>query len=213
MRVETMSRREENNEKRRRKLLTAARTLFDRQGFEATTVAEIAKASKSALRTVYNVFPAKIDILAALLSVEARTQLAAGLAGLKATEGEDPQHRLMQLLEMLTHIFTGGSRQESRLVTAHAISSGRTTLAGQIYDDIDKTVQREILDLLLELEERRAFQDGVAAEALARLVFNAVNGLFFLWLGDDAMTSAQCLERLREHVAILLPRQEDGQRA
>ncbi|QKS00374.1 TetR/AcrR family transcriptional regulator [Sphingomonas sp. CL5.1] len=206
-----MSRREENNEKRRRKLLAAARTLFDRQGFEATTVAQIAKASKSALRTVYNVFPAKIDILAALLSAEAEVQLTAGLAELTAAGDDDPQHRLMQLLEMLTHIFTDGSRAESRLVTAHAISMGRSTLAGQIYDDIDREVQRRILDLLLALQAQRAFRDDVEAEPLARLVFNAVNGLFFLWLGDDAMTSAQCLERLREHVVILIPRRAPGE--
>lgn len=203
--VRTMSRREQNNERRRRKLLTAARTLFDRQGFEATTVTQIAKASRSALRTVYNVFPAKIDILAALLSVEVRTQLTAGLTKLKGAEDRDPQKRLLQLLEMLTRIFTGGSRHESRLVTAHAISAGRTTLAGQIYDDIDREVQGRILDVLLELQARRALRDDVKAEPLARLVFNAVNGLFFLWLGDDTMTGAQCLERLKEHVSILLP--------
>ena len=202
-----MSRREENNEKRRRRLLAAARALFDRQGFEATTVAQIAKASKSALRTVYNVFPAKIDILAALLSAEANAQLTAGLAELTAQENGDPQQRLMQLLEMLTHIFTDDPREERRLVTAHAISMGRTTLAGRIYDDIDKGSQRRILDLLLELQAQRALRDGVEAEPLARLIFNAANGLFFLWLGDDSMTSEQCLETLREHVAILLPQQ------
>ena len=208
-----MSRREENNEKRRRRLLSAARTLFDRQGFEATTVAQIAKASKSALRTVYNVFPTKIDILAALLSAEANAQLEAGFAEL-TTEGDaDPQRRLLQLLEMLTHVFLGGSRSESRLVTAHAISMGRTTLAGQIYDDIDREVQRRILGLLVELEVQEAFRNDVAVEPLARLIFNAVNGLFFLWLGDDSMTREQCFERLQEHVAILLPRRKPAEHA
>lgn len=200
-----MSRREKNNEKRRRRLLAAARTLFDRQGFEATTVAQIARLSKSALRTVYNVFPTKMDILAALLSSEAKAQLTARLAESRAAGNSSPQQRLLQFLEMLTHVFADGSRHESRLVSAHAISAGRTTLAGRIYDDIDREVQRRILDLLLELQTEQALRSDVRAEPLARLVFNAVNGLFFLWLGDDAMTRLQCYERLEEHVAILLP--------
>src|SRR3546814_14798278 len=92
MMIRIMSRREENYERRRGKILSSARELFDRQGYEATTVGQIAKASNSALRTVYNVFPAKIDILAALIATEATSRLATGLAELKQEYG-DPQQR------------------------------------------------------------------------------------------------------------------------
>src|SRR3546814_17680544 len=110
------SRREENYERRRGKILSSARELVDRQGYEATTVGQIAKASNSALRAVYNVFPAKIDILAALIATEATSRLATGLAELKQEYGDPPQ-RFLKLFEMLATIFTGGPRVEVRLVT------------------------------------------------------------------------------------------------
>lgn len=207
MMARIMSRREENYERRRGKLLSSARALFDRQGYEATTVGQIAKASKSALRTVYNVFPAKIDILAALIATEATSRLATGLADMKQEHG-DPQQRLLRLFEILARIFTGGPRDEIRLVTAHAISSGRTTLTGQIYDDMDKEIHNIILSLLQEFQSDRSFRKDVEVEPLARLIYNAVNGVFYRWLGDDTMTEAQSFEQMEEHLAILLPPME-----
>src|SRR3546814_372220 len=114
MMIRIMSRREENYERRRGKILSSARELFDRQGYEATTVGQIAKASNSALRTVYNVFPAKIDILAALIATEATSRLATGLAELKQEYG-DPQQRFLKLFEMLDTIFTRSEEHTSEL--------------------------------------------------------------------------------------------------
>jgi AcrR family transcriptional regulator len=47
----------------RRKLMAAALHLFELQGFEATTVEEIAAASEVAPRTFFRYFPTKVDVL------------------------------------------------------------------------------------------------------------------------------------------------------
>src|SRR3546814_17940272 len=106
---------------------------------------------------------------------------------------------------MLATIFTGGPRDEGRLVTVHAILSGRTTLTGQIYDDMDKEVHSTILNLLREFQSDGYFLEDVEIEPLARLMYNAVNGVFYRWLGDDIMTHAQSFDQRSEQQEILRP--------
>src|SRR3546814_10525055 len=97
-----------------------------------------------------SVFPAKIDILSALIATESTSRLATGLAELKQEYG-DPQQRFLKLFEMLATIFTGGPRDEVRLVTVHAILSGRTTLTGQIYDDMRSEEHTSELQSLMRI--------------------------------------------------------------
>ena len=59
----------------RAKVLAAARRLFAAQGFEQTTIREIATEADIALGGFYNYFPAKDDVLAALLEETLTEQL------------------------------------------------------------------------------------------------------------------------------------------
>ena len=69
----------DRNERRkamtRTKLLAAARGLFASQGFEQTTIRDIAAEADIALGGFYNYFPTKDDILAALLEAALSEQL------------------------------------------------------------------------------------------------------------------------------------------
>src|SRR3546814_12655850 len=70
---------------------------------------------------------------------------------------------------------------------------------------MDKEVHSTILNLLREFQSDGYFLEDVEIEPLARLMYNAVNGVFYRWLGDDIMTQAQSFEQMAEHLAILLP--------
>jgi len=59
----------------RTKLLAAARSLFASQGFEQTTIRDIAAEADIALGGFYNYFPTKDDVLAALLEETLTEQL------------------------------------------------------------------------------------------------------------------------------------------
>src|ERR1700690_946539 len=72
--------RELNNARRRKDILGRARTLFVRKGFEKTTMSEIARAARTAPRTVYNFFPTKIDVLAEILREGIESLMSAELA-------------------------------------------------------------------------------------------------------------------------------------
>lgn len=70
---------QDRNERRkaltRTKLLSAARHLFASQGFEQTTIRDIAAEADIALGGFYNYFPTKEDVLAALLEEALSRQL------------------------------------------------------------------------------------------------------------------------------------------
>lgn len=60
-----MGRRERQREARRRDLLAVALELFERQGFEATTIDQIAERADVARQTVLNHYPTKMDFVRA----------------------------------------------------------------------------------------------------------------------------------------------------
>ena len=74
-----MTAKPDRNERRkavtRTRLLAAARRLFAAQGFEQTTIRDIASAADIALGGFYNYFPTKDDVLAALLEETLTEQL------------------------------------------------------------------------------------------------------------------------------------------
>ncbi len=69
------SRNERRKALTRTKLLSAARRLFAAQGFEQTTIRDIATEADIALGGFYNYFPTKEDVLAALLEEALSEQL------------------------------------------------------------------------------------------------------------------------------------------
>jgi AcrR family transcriptional regulator len=77
--------RERKKERTRRALITAAADLFERQGYEATTVADIAAAADVATRTFFGYFPSKEAVLFADTGDRVRIALDV-IAGRKATE-------------------------------------------------------------------------------------------------------------------------------
>jgi len=60
--------REPEREHRRREILDAARTFFERKGYEATTMAEIAQAAHLAVGTLYKLFKDKRDLYQTLVA-------------------------------------------------------------------------------------------------------------------------------------------------
>jgi AcrR family transcriptional regulator len=72
-----VSLRERKRERTRQALVDAALELFERNGYEATTVAEIAARAEVGTRTFFNYFPTKEDLLFPEYDLRVRTTLAA----------------------------------------------------------------------------------------------------------------------------------------
>jgi AcrR family transcriptional regulator len=80
--METLSRRAEQNARNREALLGAARSVFLRAGFHATTVEAIASEAGFTTGAIYSRFDGKADLFLALLEerIEERAKQFAGLA-------------------------------------------------------------------------------------------------------------------------------------
>ena len=72
-----MSLRERKRERTRQALVDAALELFERNGYEATTVAEIAARAEVGTRTFFNYFPTKEDLLFPEYDIRIQKTLAA----------------------------------------------------------------------------------------------------------------------------------------
>jgi len=89
-------RREQQRERMRQRLLAAALELFEAQGFDATTIDQIANRADVARQTVLNHYPAKKDFVTAW-GARRRDELAA-LEDLPVESARDGLHRIMSAL-------------------------------------------------------------------------------------------------------------------
>lgn len=178
-------------ERTRRAILEAATELFDRHGYEGTTVADIAAAADIGTRTFFGYFPSKEDLL--FPEADARIQ-----AAVDAIAERGPQDRPADvLLRALRTVDAAGhdmvSRQaEQRL---HLIRTVPTVRGRALQRQLD--AQREIASRLHEAYPDQL--DDVTAGALVGGFIGAISGAVQALTDRDA-GEAFDLERQREQM-------------
>jgi AcrR family transcriptional regulator len=189
-------------EQRRDAILAAAKRVFARKGFHATTVADVAKAARVSYGVVYWYFDSKDELFHALMDVQERAlrrHIDAGLSAVPpGTAGED----VFRAAVRATFDFFESDRRGAKLLFRDAFSLGERFerhLAGiheRFVDDIESVVvdaQRaghvvdapprmvafSVAALIGQLALRRlSTDDGVAAEDVAGVVVSLlVEGL------------------------------------
>ncbi|MEH6376423.1 TetR/AcrR family transcriptional regulator [Streptomyces sp. KLMMK] len=201
MSAETMGLRESKKQETRQLISDHATRLFLAQGFEQTTIAEIAAAARVAKKTVTNYFPRKED-----LALDHHEEFAASLAGAVAdrTEGESA-------LAALRRYFLAAVEERSPVAGfagyefAHMIAESPTLTARlrELHD------QRE--EALAEVlagsggEEDRGIAPRAAAALLAatqRLLFERIQELTLAGRSTDRIAGTVAQEAA--HVFDLL---------
>jgi AcrR family transcriptional regulator len=176
--------RERKHNRTREALITAAIELFERYGYDGTTVADIAAAADIGTRTFFSYFASKEELL--FPESDARVR-----ATVTAIAGRRPQDRPADvLLRALDDVGgTGGEPDDmvdrlaalrSRLIRTVPAVRGRAL-------QIQLDAQREIASHL-----QRAFPgelDEVIAAALVGAFIGAVSGALQVLLDDPAATS------------------------
>jgi len=201
--------RELSNRRRRKTIVACARQQFLKKGFEAATIAQIARAARTAPRTVYNFFPAKIDLLGEILREDIETRMMAELA-VKRPVPTAPYEGVMQLVEMQVRAVGACTWQLLKLLTSHAVAAGLDTIAGRMYASSDEFLTAEIRERLQSYQAQGSLPAEVDVAALARAVFSIVNGCYFSWLGGDSEDLAPLVAAVREQLAFLLPPRPSG---
>ena len=98
---------ERRKEETRKKIITAAKTLFDKQGFHETTMEQIAEKADVAKKTLYNHFPVKEAILAEF--VERATK---GLAPNLISKLKDMPDTRTRIIDTFSQLLEIAFRQE-----------------------------------------------------------------------------------------------------
>ena len=193
---------EEEKSERRGEIMTAAKIVFARKGFHATTIADIAKQTGVAYGLVYWYFESKEALFHALMVVEEqalREQLAAAIL---ARGSSVSREELFRVAVQATFEFFEADKSTVKLLfrDAYALDDTFEKHLGGIYerfiDEIEKFVARAqergemvsapprmvaftLAALIGQLAHRRlSTDDGVGADVVADFVVSlALNGL------------------------------------
>lgn len=177
-------------------ILSAASTLFQKQGFEETSIQQIAELADTGVGTLYGYFASKDDLLREVLrthSAEAVERYRTGLP--KETPALE---KLTRALEIFAQYIQDNRRL---LVAAFYVS----TRDGRVNEEGNQWLMRAYTELLREGIERGEFKD-LPVETTARMLLssfsNAVLGLG-IWKGreNEPETVRELLEVTRALVA------------
>ncbi|MEU9481881.1 helix-turn-helix domain-containing protein [Streptomyces sp. NPDC048191] len=184
--------RERKRERTRQALIDAAAELFERNGYDETTVAEIAAAAEIGTRTFFGYFASKEDILFPDSDTRARTTIEA-IANRDPAEG--PVDVLVRALETVAE--TDADMVSPMAAVRMRLFRTVPAVRGKALQ-IQMSAQQEIAGAL-----QAAFPDEldrVGAAALTGALTGAVNGALDALMDDEDAATVLDPDRLRERV-------------
>jgi AcrR family transcriptional regulator len=195
-----LPRRERNKQEKRARLLAAARTLFARKGFAATTTAEIAARADVGAGTLFLYFASKDDLLVEVFRAEMDAVTSRAFATLP---------RRAELLTELLHVYgamIAHHERDPELARAFVkemlfVSPRDRALVFEFIDGLSARVAARIA-----LRQARGELDAsVSASLVAENLFALFIARLQKWLGlDERLASDEHLARLRDAFALQL---------
>jgi len=173
--VENPSRRERRRLEVRARVLDAAWELFESQGYDATTVAEICKHADIAYGTFFNHFSEKQEVLR-MMADQAISRVAETLEALAKQDGTIEEH--------LVELFEGpGQEQEND-------TKFRRDLLGRIYsiaysespEDSDRRYHAAFERYMEESVARGRVRDDAPIETLADIAASLLGSIALSWV-------------------------------
>jgi len=125
--VTSESRTERNKREVRGRIVAAARELFDEFGVEATKIETICGQADIALRTFFNHFPTKGDVVLQL-TIDATSEVATRIASVHAQGGSTRERLTLFFAESLDVSLTGGPTHRELLAALVAVPVGTMNL-------------------------------------------------------------------------------------
>ena len=159
------SRTERNKREVRGRIVAAAALLFDDQGIEATKIEAICDQADIALRTFYNHFPTKRDVVEQL-AVDATAEVAARIRSVQA-EGRSTRERLTLFFERSAELSVRGG------------PTHRELLGALVTVKVEPRSLQAARDAMIELLREGIENGEVNPEHSAGTLADAVLGLFY----------------------------------
>jgi AcrR family transcriptional regulator len=178
--------RERKKQRTRRALVETAARLFEEQGYEATTVAQLAAAVEISPRTFFSYFKSKEDVLFA--DTDERIQIALDAIAARRPADRPPD----LLLRAIEQVVSSGAVTEGLA----RIGSARVALVSST-PSLQAGALRRLLRAQLEISEalHRAYPDELDEVAAAAMVGALVGAVFSAALASlrrgDGVTALQ----------------------
>ena len=181
------------------KITRAARTLFARKGFDATTTQEIAAKADIGTGTLFNYAKTKEDLLLLVFREEMDVVVEQAFATI-------PRKR--DLIDQLLHVFDAFVAYHQRDVEiAHALIRQLSSVnAPETRDDIMiflRGLISRISALIKAAQERGELRSGIPRGILAHNLFSIYYRLLQEWLGEY-ITYEQYVARIRPALELQL---------
>jgi AcrR family transcriptional regulator len=178
------ARRERKKLETKGKILEAAAELFDRQGFAATTMEEVAHQADVGVGTVYNYFKSKDRLLLGVF-VEATEELLSEGREVVSDPGDDGAQAVCRLLAVYERMSTMFGKQVMReTLAASLVQSGDAI--GE-YASLDMQLAQLVGELVVSLQTRGSVAADVDVESAAIALYGALILPFLLYISVDEM--------------------------
>ena len=173
-------RRERQRQKTLMRITSAARTLFARKGFDATTTQEIAEKADIGTGTLFNYAKTKEDLLILVFRDEMEEVVAKAFASLPPKAS---------LLDQLLHVFDCFIAYHKRdLEIAHALIRQLSSVNGEESRNDINAFMRGLLarmtELVTDAQRRGELRDDFSPMLLARNLFALYYRLLQDWLAE-----------------------------
>jgi AcrR family transcriptional regulator len=173
MSTSSTSRRERKKQRNRARILDAARALFQAQGYEATTVDEIAAAADFSRGTVFNYFPTKGHLLYEIAADEMET-----LTHMVA-EGMDDVPSAVEKIRRVMRLFVADTvpfLQITRRVLLETLMHPAEVPSPVVY------LERILTGLVAEAQSLGEVRADLDPANVARAVVGVYLASFFRWI-------------------------------
>jgi AcrR family transcriptional regulator len=164
----------------RQRILGAAVAVFADQGYDATTMEQIAESADFARATVFNFFPRKSDLILAWFE-DRRAELASRLA-----EHEAGATQTARQLAFALHLIAGMFDQDPRTGRAMArawLQAGGPLLAAE------SDTPRMFADTIRAGQERGDVDPRIDADRAGLVLFDAYLGVLYRWASREEATA------------------------
>jgi AcrR family transcriptional regulator len=194
-------RRQQQKRDRERALREAATRLFASQGYAASSMEDIAARAGLAVGTVYNYFPAKSELLLAILRAEVR-EVSEAVEAITKELPADPGDALIAVFESYLELLLRHDRALWREMLGAALATPDTVGRGLFESDLELLGQ--LVRVLAELQSRGAIGDRFEPGRAAVALYSTFITSFMAWVASDDLDLDNVRAQIRNGVEILL---------
>jgi len=189
-------------EDRRNRIVSSAKTLFKKKGYDKTTIESIAVAAGVSGVTVHNYYGTKAGVLLALV-IESDQRLIARLdESLSDDQSDVIDLTLSFARQIMEHAITNLEKDIWRQVIA-AVTIEAGNQLSKSYSKLDEQLAFVLVRRLEAMQRAGRLAPGVNPLHLGRALFQLENARFIEFISSDNMTMDEIETRLRNDLVAL----------